>query len=312
MPGKRILVTGAAGFIGSHTVDRLVADGHHVLGVDDLSTGKEDNLSGVQKEPRFDFATADVSATGAIAPVVERYRPDTIIHLAALVSVPRGETEPDLNYRLNVQATHEICEAARCNHVPRIVFASSAAVYGECADLPLAESAPTIPVSQYGNAKRISEQLLAGYRASYGIETVCFRYFNVYGPRQDPASPYSGVVSIFSDRFRVGQPVTLYGDGSQSRDFIYVGDVAMANALAATSETSIYGTFNCCTGESTSLLDLIAILDRRFPGAPNPEHHPERAGDVKHSLGDPTAITSALKFRPATRFAEGLATLLDS
>ncbi|MDA0812470.1 MAG: NAD-dependent epimerase/dehydratase family protein [Verrucomicrobia bacterium] len=310
MAGKRVLVTGAAGFIGSHTVDRLVADGHHVLGVDDLSTGTQENLSGILEESRFNFEKQDVSAPGAVASIVERYHPDTIIHLAALVSVPRGETEPGLNYRLNVQATHEVCEAARRHQVPRIVFASSAAVYGECAELPLAESAPTIPVSQYGYAKRISEQLLEGYRASYGIETVCFRYFNVYGPRQDPASPYSGVVSIFSDRFRVGQPVTIYGDGTQSRDFVYVGDVAMANALAATSETPIYGTFNCCTGESTSLLDLIAVLDRRFPGAPKPEHHPERAGDIKHSLGDPTAIQSALKFAPATPFAEGLGTLL--
>ena len=274
MPGKRVLVTGAAGFIGSHTVDKLIADGHHVLGIDDISTGKEDNLSGVQKESRFDFATADVSASGAVASMVERYHPGTIIHLAALVSVPRGETEPGLNYRLNVQATHEICEAARCHRVPRIVFASSAAVYGECADLPLTESAPTIPVSQYGYTKRISEQLLESYHASYGIETICFRYFNVYGPRQDPASPYSGVVSIFSDRFRGRQPVTIYGDGTQSRDFVYVGDVAKANALAATFETPVSGTFNCCTGNSTSLLNLIAVLDRRFPGVPNPEHLP--------------------------------------
>ncbi|MEZ5324390.1 MAG: NAD-dependent epimerase/dehydratase family protein [Verrucomicrobiales bacterium] len=239
------------------------------------------------------------------------FQPESIIHLAALVSVPRAESEPVLNYRLNIQATQEICEAARSHQVRRIVFASSAAVYGECSDLPLAESAPTIPLGQYGSAKRISEQLLAGYHASYGIETVCFRYFNVYGPRQDPASPYSGVVSIFGDRYRAGKPVVIFGDGSQSRDFVYVGDVATANTLASTLESPTSGTFNCCTGISTSLLDLIDVLNERFPGVPKPGHEVARPGDIRHSLGDPSAITEALGFTPSTPFATGLRSLLD-
>jgi UDP-glucose 4-epimerase len=314
MPGNRVLVTGAAGFIGSHTVDRLIADGHEVIGIDDLSTGNESNLSGVANEPKFTLERFDVTDADHLTQVVARFRPDAIIHLAALVSVPMGESDPRLNYKLNIQATHEICEAARAHAVKRIVFSSSAAVYGDCADLPLNESSPTDSVSQYGWAKRISEQMLASYGTSFGIQSVCFRYFNVYGPRQDPASPYSGVVSIFSDRYRAGQQVTIFGDGAQSRDFVYVGDVAQANVLAATApsipSTSII--LNCCTGTSTSLLDLISTLNKIYSGVPAPEHQEDRTGDIKHSLGNPTRIGEIFQLIPGTAFEDGLKALLES
>lgn len=313
MTGKRILVTGAAGFIGSHTVDRLLADGHTVHGIDDFSTGKVENLSDAKNQPNFTLERADITVPIELRNHVKQFRPDTIIHLAALVSVPKGEADPALNYRLNVQATHEICEAARLHSVNRIVFASSAAVYGDCNELPLTESIAAEPVSQYGWSKRISEQLLASYSSSYGIQSVSLRYFNVYGPRQDPASPYSGVVSIFGDRYDAGQQVTIFGDGSQSRDFVYVADVAMANALAATSAAEALpasSSINCCTGVSTSLLQLTQILENIFPEVAPPAHGETRLGDIKHSLGNPSRIGDTLGFVPATTFESGLRILL--
>ena len=312
MAGKRVLVTGAAGFIGSHTVDRLITEGHEVLGIDNLSTGAETNLDQTLASPRFSLERADITESGVFDSSVAQFCPDAIIHLAALVSVPRSESDPKLNYRLNVGATHEVCEAARNRGVKRIVFASSAAVYGECSELPLSESTPAKPISQYGYAKRISEQILASYDDSYGISTVSFRYFNVYGPRQDPESPYSGVVSIFSDRFREGKAVIVNGDGSQSRDFVYVGDVAKANTIAATTERPVSGIFNCATGVSTTLLDLIAALKDHYPGADAPEHRDDRAGDIKHSLGEASAIKEAFGFVPETPFPLGLKSLLDA
>lgn len=312
MPGKRILITGAAGFIGSHTVDRLLDDGHDVLGVDDFSSGKPGNLAEAGKSPRFALETADVAGTGVLDGLVKRYEPEVIVHLAALVSVPGGESDPRANFRLNVLATHEVCEAARRHAVRRILFASSAAVYGRCDSLPLRESSPTVPASQYGCAKRISEQLLASYGVSYGIESTRLRYFNVYGPRQDPASPYSGVVSIFCDRYRAGNTVTIFGDGRQSRDFVFVDDVARANAVAAASGKGINGEFNCCTGVASSLLDLVAVFEEAFPGVAAPAHAPDRCGDIRHSLGDPSAMRAALGFAPGTSLRDGLRVLMQS
>jgi UDP-glucose 4-epimerase len=216
------------------------------------------------------------------------------------------------NYRLNVAATHEVCEAARLNGVKRIVFGSSAAVYGACDNLPLKETAPTIAISQYGAAKRISEQILASYGTSYGLDTTSLRFFNVYGPRQDPKSPYSGVVSIFCDRFLDGHAAKIFGDGSQSRDFVYVSDIAQLVALAATSPEPAVGIFNCCTGRPTSLLDLVAILGATIPGVPAPVHEPPRVGDIEHSHGDPSALEEAVGLKLDTPLAVGLEALVNS
>ena len=197
-----ILLTGAAGFIGSHTADQLLAAGHTVTGVDNFRTGRRSNLTAASGSPRFSLHDVDVTAQKDFTALAGRVRPDAIIHLAALVSVQESMNNPALNFALNVQATHVVAEAARQHDVKRIVFASSAAIYGDVTDHPIRESAPKKPISPYGAAKLASEALLLGHGAAFGLTVRCQRYFNVFGPRQDPASPYSGVLSIFDRRYR--------------------------------------------------------------------------------------------------------------
>ena len=255
-----VFVTGAAGFIGSHTVDRLLAAGHAVTGLDNFRTGRRANLAAALASPHFSFHEGDVSAPGSLAEVVAATKPDAIIHLAALVSVQESMTNPDLNYALNIHATHLVAEAARRHAVRRIVFASSAAIYGDATDFPIRESTEKKPISPYGSAKLASEALLLGHGAAFGLTVRCQRYFNVFGPRQDPASPYSGVISIFDRHYRDGKGVTIYGDGQQTRDFISVHDVARANVLAATAPTVSSGVANICTGRATSLLEVAGVF----------------------------------------------------
>jgi UDP-glucose 4-epimerase len=309
---QRVLVTGGAGFIGSHTCDRLLAMGKEVLAVDDLSTGHLSNLADAQTHDRFTFREADVADPEQTASAFDDFEPDAVVHLAALVSVPLGESERAKNFRLNVAATQAVADAARTAVTQRIVFASSAAVYGNSNALPLVEDGATVPISQYGAAKLMSEQLLAAYATSYGLAATCFRFFNVYGPRQDPSSPYSGVVSIFADRYRAGQSVTVNGDGKQSRDFIFVKDLAKAVAESAVDPTLPGGVYNLCTGNSTTLLDLIDILQEDYPEVAAPTFGPDRAGDIKHSLGNPGAAKSCLAVENNTPFANGIRELLAS
>jgi UDP-glucose 4-epimerase len=305
-----ILVTGAAGFIGSHTIDQLLRAGHTVTGVDNFRTGRRGNLTEALASPRFTLLELDIAPPGVLAATVARVRPDALIHLAALVSVQESMLNPALNYALNVQATHEVAEAARIHGVRRVVLASSAAVYGNNADLPLRESAGTHPISPYGAAKLASEALLLGHAAAFGLTVRCHRYFNVFGPRQDPASPYSGVISIFDRRYRRGEPVTIYGDGRQTRDFVSVHDVARANVLAATKPDLASGIANICTGRATSLLELLAVFRREYPAVPAPSHADARAGDVLQSVGDPSAAADAFGFRAEVGVAQGLLELI--
>lgn len=304
-----VLVTGAAGFIGSHTVERLLAAGHRVTGVDNLRTGRRANLAAALRGD-FTLHEADVAQPGALADRVAAARPDAIIHLAALVSVQESIENPDLNYALNLHATHFVADAARRHGVRRIVFASSAAVYGDARELPIRESAPGAPISPYGAAKLASEALLLGHGATYGLTVRCQRYFNVFGPRQDPASPYSGVISIFDRRYREGRPVTIYGDGRQTRDFVSVHDVAQANLLAATAPGIASGVANICTGRATTLLEVVEVFRRHYPHVPPPTHAAPRAGDIVHSRGAPDAAAAALGFRARTPIEDALAELI--
>jgi UDP-glucose 4-epimerase len=310
----KILLTGVAGFIGSHTADLLLARGHEVVGVDNLRTGKEENLRGATASPRFRWHRCDVT-TPEFRQLVQTEQPDAILHLAALVSVPESIANPELNDLLNVRATTLVIEAARAaGSVRRLAFASSAAVYGANPALPLGEDATTEPLSPYGAAKLHSEGLLAAAGAADPrLSTVALRYFNVFGPRQDPRSPYSGVISIFSAALREARPITLHGDGGQTRDFVSVADVARANLAALTAASTGALVANVCTGRATSLNDLLRTMQTAGGfAAPQVTHGPARAGDIRHSLGSPARAQERLGFTARDDLGTGLRALFSA
>jgi UDP-glucose 4-epimerase len=308
----RILITGAAGFIGSHTADLLLASGHEVLGIDNLRTGREANLAKASRNPRFRLLREDITTEGLLIGLVATEKPDAILHLAALVSVPESIADPVLNRRLNLDATRLVTAAAAASaSVRRIAFASSAAVYGTNADLPLHETAQTKPLSPYGEAKLESEKILADLsRSRPDISTVALRYFNVYGPRQDPRSPYSGVISLLAAAFREGRPFTLHGDGGQTRDFISVADVARANELALTRPVNGSLVLNVCTGQASALTEMIRVMGTITGRALDPARQPAREGDIRHSLGAHEAAQRHLGFRSANSIEIGLGSFL--
>ena len=304
------LVTGAAGFIGSHCVDRLLAQGEQVVGLDNLRTGRLENLSKARLSARFEFVEQDVSDEAALEQLFDRHDFVGVLHLAALVSVPESFEKTGLNYRTNLAATDLIARQCLRHDCRRIVFASSAAVYGNEAELPNRETAPPQPMSPYAAAKLASEDMLLGYAASFDLEVVCFRYFNVYGVRQNPGSPYSGVLSIFTDRFASGKPVTVYGDGEQTRDFVSVSDVARANCHALTSDKVKTGRYNVCTGQAVSLNQVLAVYQSLYPDAPPISYDSPRTGDIRHSLGDPDQLHRQLCVSAEVGFEHGLRCLI--
>lgn len=315
MPRKRttrtVLVTGAAGFIGSHTVEALLAMGCRVVGFDNLSSGSLGNLAVALRDPGFQFVRGDVTRERSLVRLVEKSRPSAVIHLAALVSVQRSVQDPVLNFELNVAATHRIAEIARRFGVARVVFASSAAVYGDPRRLPLTEASPTAPISPYGASKLASESILLGCARTYGYTVRCQRYFNVYGPRQDANSPYSGVLSIFAQRCIGGRAIEIYGDGKQTRDFIAVQDVARANVLAATFECDS-GVANICTGTETSLRQIVGMLRSQYPSVPAAVFHSGRRGDIRRSVGSFAVARRELGFVPRVPIVCGLTSYLTS
>jgi len=308
-PTRRALLTGAAGFIGSHAAEGLLDCGFHALGVDSFRSGKPENLEAPSRDPRFQFEEADARDADRLAALVRAFRPEVIVHLAALVSVQESVEDPEANFQLNVALTHRMAELARREGVPRVVFASSAAVYGEPASLPLKETDPARPLSPYGAAKSLSEQILAQHARTYGLAALSLRFFNVYGKRQNPRSPYAGVISIFAERLRSGRPLTLCGDGRQSRDFVHVDDVARIVAQAADPAVP-GGVYNVCSGQSVSLLDLVAALEEILQTKARIERQPARPGDIRHSLGDPAALRRAFGRESFTPLPEGLRHLL--
>jgi len=303
----KVLVTGAAGFIGSHTVDQLLAAGHEVWGVDNFRTGRPENLALALPNNRFRLEELDVAEERDFVEFVGNVKPDAIIHLAALVSVPESIANPALNDRLNFQATRIVAEAARQNRVSRIVFASSAAVYGDPVETPITEATPKKPLSPYGAAKLASEELLLDYAEKHGFVVRCQRYFNVYGPRQDPCSPYSGVISLFVDCVRNHRPPTIFGDGEQTRDFISVADVARANVIAATKENLKSGAANICTGRITTINVLWHLLSAPAQSLVlGPHYAPARSGDIRHSCGSVAVAGDCLDFRADIALPAGL------
>lgn len=303
----RWLVTGGAGFIGSHLVEALVARGERVRVLDNFSTGRWENLSAVRD--RIEVIEGDIRDPLAVRQAMDGV--ERVAHLAAVVSVERSLQSPQETMEVNVGGTLNLLEAARQAGVSRFLFASSAAIYGDHAELPLREDLPPRPLSPYAASKVAGEALCHAYRAAYGLPTVVLRFFNIYGPRQDPQSPYSGVISLFVGRMSRGMPPVVYGDGLQTRDFVYVGDVVAALERAGEREEAIGAVINVARGEQTSLLGLVARLNHVLGTALAPEFAPPRVGDIRHSAGDPARARAILGWEPGVGLDEGLARLLD-
>jgi len=302
----RVLVTGAAGFLGSHTVEALLAAGHEVTGIDNLRTGREENLSSFAGHPGWRFFRQDILDGENFLRVVREAAPDAVLHLAGLVSVPESIANPGLNFELNVRAVHVAIGAAHLAGARRVVFASSAAVYGDSTAVPLDEDSPARPLNPYGEAKLSGEAFVLERGRAMGFEPVCLRYFNIYGTRQRGDSPYSGVVSRFLDRLRAGEPPVIFGDGRQTRDFIHVRDAARAGVLAALAPVPLTGVFNVCSGREIAVNDLAAGLLRQFLSPLAPIHEAPRPGDVRRSAGNPARAREVLGFSVRVSMEEGL------
>jgi len=295
-----VLVTGGAGFIGSHIVRGLLERGDRVRVLDNFSTGKRGNLDGLDVE----IVEADLRDASRLTEACRGV--ETVFHQAAFVSVPQSMQEPLDCFDVNVTGTASLLEAARKHGVKRVVFASSAAVYGDSDAYPLSEETPLRPLSPYAASKRVDEIYGQLYTASFGVEVVGLRYFNVYGPRQRPDSQYAAAVPIFIRRLLDNKPVTIFGDGGQTRDLIFVGDVVRANFAAAAHPSAPGGVFNICTGNETRILDLVEILQDLFPSAPAPEFAAPRAGDIYRSIGSPQKAAETIGFRAEVSLTDGL------
>ncbi|MGE0226781.1 MAG: NAD-dependent epimerase/dehydratase family protein [Acetobacteraceae bacterium] len=294
------LVTGGAGFIGSHLCDALTAAGDRVRVLDDLSTGKRDNLP-----PGAELLEGDVADSALVQAAVEGVA--GCFHLAAIASVERGRTEWLATHRANQTGTVTLLDAIRRLGRPvPVVYASSAAVYGDSPTVPIHEDTPCRPLSAYGADKYGCELHAHVATHVHGIPTVGLRFFNVYGPRQDPTSPYSGVISIFCERISAGQGVTVFGNGKQTRDFIFVADIVAALRAAMALRPAHARVFNVCTGTPTSVLDLAQLI-ARLSGKPLDLRHAEpRLGEIRHSVGVPDAVRTALGLPVPTTLADGL------
>ena len=295
-----VLVTGGAGFIGSHIARTLLERGDTVRVLDNFSTGKRDNLAGLD----VDILEADLRDASALTQACRAV--DTIFHEAAFVSVPQSMQEPGECFDVNVTGTASLFEAARKAGVRRVVFATSAAVYGDVDDYPLTEESPLRPLSPYAASKRVDEIYGQLYTTSFGLEVVALRYFNVYGPRQRPDSQYAAAVPIFIRQMLDHKPITIFGDGGQTRDLIYVGDVVRANLIAAEHPAAPGQIFNICTGVETRLLDLVEHLQELFPSAPEPQFAERRSGDISRSIGSAHKAADLLHFRAEVGLGEGL------
>ena len=321
----RILVTGGAGFIGSHTVDALVAGGHEVRVLDDLSSGTRTNLArhldAAQGRHAVELIEGDVRDPAAVRRAVEGC--DAVFHGAAIVSVTRSIAEPELVESVNAGGTLTVLEAAPAAGARRLVLASTCAVYGDPPALPVAEDAATDPLSPYASAKLAAEEHCRRFAAAGDLETVCLRYFNVFGPRQDPSSEYSGVIARFIDGALAGRPLTIFGDGEQTRDFVYVADVVRANVLALTGRSHTAGDadgaggaargiptdgrpLNVGSGVPTSVAEIAAAV-AWLAGVTAPvRYRPARRGDIRHSQADTARSAALLGFHAETGFDEGL------
>lgn len=288
---ENVLITGGAGFIGSHLTDALLAKGYSVVIVDDLSTGSLDNLP--PSNEQLTIYENSVTDSKFMKELFSKYSFNYIFHYAAVASVQKSVEEPAATHAVNFDSTLELLEAAReLPALKRFVFVSSAAVYGDKPNLPCCEDDGVNPITPYGVDKYASERYVLNAAALYGVPGTAMRYFNVYGSRQNPASPYSGVLSIFTDRFKVNDSpeLTLFGDGEQTRDFIYIKDVISANLLLMQDDKAIGQVFNVGTGKEMSLLTIIKLLEDIFEKKAGVCHKNERKGDIKRSFANVNKI----------------------
>ncbi len=302
------VVTGGAGFIGSHTVDKLLQLGHKVVVLDNFSTGKRANLAQHAGNDRLEIVTCDVAhgIFAALAPVTANHGPvDRIVHLAAQVSVVHSVANPLVDMQINYGGTLHVLEYARAQRVKKVVLASSAAVYGDVDKMPVGEDTPTQPVSPYGIDKLASELALDYYANVHAVPTTALRFFNVYGPRQDPSSPYSGVISIFSDRAKAGRPLTIFGDGTQTRDFVFVGDVVRA-IVAALGDGNTRTVANVGTGGEITVIELARTIVDLCGGTSTIVHAPARSGEILKSRARVDRLRDQLGVVAETKLVDGL------
>ncbi|MGO9864057.1 MAG: SDR family oxidoreductase [Terriglobales bacterium] len=305
----KYLVTGAAGFIGSSLVRALLQRGDEVRGIDNFATGRRENLAEVLG--RIDFREADILDLDAIRQASAGV--DYVLHQAAIPSVPKSVLDPLASNRANVDGTVNVLVAARDAKVKRVVYAASSSAYGDTPTLPKHEAMLPSPISPYAVAKLASEHYMVSFYRCYGLETVCLRYFNIFGPRQDPSSPYSGVLAKFSMQMLSGEQPTIFGDGETSRDFTYIDNAVSANLLASAAPSAECAgrVFNCATGQRTTLNETFAALKNLTGYNGSVNYGPERAGDVKHSLANITLAQKHLGYKVVVNFETGLRRTVD-
>jgi nucleoside-diphosphate-sugar epimerase len=303
----RFVVTGGAGFIGSNTVDELIRRGHSVVVLDDLSSGKEENLTEVRS--KISFIKGSITDLEVVRKAMQEA--DYVLHLAARTSVPRSVKDPIETNRINVDGTLNVLLAARDAKVKRVVFSASSSTYGESPTLPKVETMQPEPISPYGVSKYVGELYAQTFGRVYGLENVSLRYFNIFGPRQDPNSPYSGVLSRFCTAFLEETQPVVFGDGEQSRDFTYVANAVQANLLACEAPGVTGKVFNIGTGGRFTLNQTLEML-RQISGKPlEAKYDPPRDGDIRDSQADITLARELLGYNPTVEFPEGLRLTLD-
>lgn len=308
LPFDKILVTGGAGFIGSHTVDALLENGSEVWVLDNLTSGFLNNLRRWKGFPELHFIRGDIRQHGLLNGLARKV--DAIVHLAALVSIDVSIRRPDLTNQVNVVGTLNVLRSAVKHKVMKVVVASSSSVYGDVGRKGLSEVMPLNPTNPYGVSKLAAEKYTQIFHRTYGLRTVSLRYLNVYGERQS-SNPYSGVIAIFANRLMIGKRPVIYGDASQTRDFIHVSDVVKANLLALKTERGIGESFNIGTGHATSIIQLYRLL-AHLTGKTRltPVFRPSRTGDIKHSCARTSKARSNLGFEAKVTLEEGLRSLV--
>jgi UDP-glucose 4-epimerase len=298
----RYLVTGGAGFIGSNTVDELVRRGESVVVLDDLSAGKEDNLAEVRN--KISFIKGSINDLEAVRRAM--HEADYVLHLAARTSVPRSIKDPLDTNKINIEGTLNVLVAARDAKVKRVVLAASSSAYGETPSLPKVETMQPQPISPYGITKYVGELYAQVFGKVYGLQNVCLRYFNVFGPRQDATSPYSGVLAKFCTAFLEKTDPVVFGDGQQTRDFTYIDNVVQANLLACEAPAASGKVINIGTGARISLNQTLQLLREINTSELRAKYDPPRDGDIRDSQADITLAREALKYHPTIDFPEGL------